>query len=121
MAHLLLLFYNYSLIHHTYILQDSQFFDLFSSMYNEYFAPTFLLFWFSFLVFPDTLFECTSYLHHMYTSEHNLLVLHFQQFGITCMLDTCFEPLNGYWQLLVLDCEMSKCLFGPSGGKSLPY
>ncbi len=36
--------YKYSLIHHTYILQNSPFFDLFSSMYNEYFAPTFLPF-----------------------------------------------------------------------------
>ncbi len=38
----------------------------------------FSLFSFSFLVFPDALFERTSYLYHMYTSEHNLLVLYFQ-------------------------------------------
>ncbi len=34
--------YNYSLIHHIYTAGFTQFFDPFSSVYNEYFAPTFL-------------------------------------------------------------------------------
>ncbi len=54
----------------------------------------FSLFSFSFLAFLDTLFEHTSYLHHMYTSEHDLLVLYFQHFGITYVFDACFEPLR---------------------------
>ncbi len=48
--------------------------------------------------FPDTLFERTSYLHHMYTSEHDLLVLYFQHFGIIYMFNACFEPLRS-WEI----------------------
>lgn len=54
----------------------------------------FSLFWFFFLMSLDTLFEGTSYLHHMHTLEHNLRVLYSQQFGIICMLDVHFKPLR---------------------------
>lgn len=33
-------------------------------------------------------------LDHMCTLEHGLWVLYFQHFGITCVLDTHFEPLR---------------------------
>ncbi len=56
--------YNYSLIHHTYILQDSQFFDLFLSVYNEYFAPTFL----PFFVFLSCISWYSFWVHKLLTS-----------------------------------------------------